>query len=392
MSAIHGTTSISSRQDRHLWQERARRPVHSSKRARCDFHQRAARRRPGSQIVRRALPLCAGALLLLSFSASDSLADDAAYDRAAQRLAERIEAIPRNRALRGAIDARLATLGPAAGAELARGFEACEIVPLRVPGLFYASHTQSGADLSAVSEWLGEPVPMIATDEVGTRDENAAAIARAVLAATPGGVRAALLSASKGSADVATALATHPEIRERIAIWIDLVGAIDGTPLLDADGPARAQSGTWLPPKTADSLAASAGAAALSPDDIRGIFVVHVAAFPRVADVTEPAQSAFQWLRSRGVNDGYLMLDDYLRRPGRTLVVRHIDHYMRSDAVPERVVAALFVALEGLDRECAADPGARPLSNSSEDAVEDPEDADRSERVGGSRPQETQQR
>jgi hypothetical protein len=336
---------------------------------------------------RRARALCAGALLLLAFSASESLADDAAYDRAAQRLAERIEAIPRNRALRDAIDARRATLGPAARAELARGLEACEIVPLRVPGLFYASHPQSGADLSVVSEWLGEPVPMIATDEVGTRSENATTIARAIVEATPGATRAALLSASKGSADVATALASHPEIRERIAVWIDLVGAIDGTPLLDAEGPARSQSGSWLPAKTAESLAASGAGAALSPDDVGGIFVVHVAAFPRVVDVTEPAQSAFQWLRSRGPNDGYLMLDDYLRRPGRTLVVRHVDHYMRSDAVPEHVVAALLVALEGLDRECAAG-----RSDPSENAVEDPEDTHRAERVGGSGAQQTQQR
>jgi hypothetical protein len=228
---------------------------------------------------------------------------------------------------------------------------------------------------------------MIPTDEVGTRGENAATIARAILAATPDGARAALLSASKGSADVATALASHPEIRERIAVWIDLVGAIDGTPLLDAEGPARSQSGSWLPAKTAESLAASGAGAALSPDDVGGIFVVHVAAFPRVVDVTEPAQSAFQWLRSRGPNDGYLMLDDYLRRPGRTLVVRHVDHYMRSDAVPEHVVAALLVALEGLDRECAAG-----RSDPSENAVEDPEDTHRAERVGGSGAQQTQQR
>lgn len=338
--------------------------------------------------------LLAGVGLSLAFVGCDSHADDGAYDRAAARLADRIEAIPRNRALREAIDARLATLGADAAARLSRVLAACDIVPMRVPGLFYDSHPQSGADLSVVSDWLGEPVPMIRTDEVGTRDENAATIARAVVAATREGDRVALLSVSKGSADVATALASHPEIRPRIAIWIDLVGAIDGTPLLDPDGPARAQSDSWLPARTADSLAAAADAEPLSPDDIRGIFVVHLAAFPRVADVSDRARPAFEWLRTRGANDGYVLLDDYLRRPGHTLVVRHVDHYLRRDTVPVRAVAALEVALDGAAQDCAtnAQAPARSGPEPSERPIEHPEDTDRAEPIGGGRAQDAPHR
>ena len=352
--------------------------------------------RPTSFAVRRprtghgVCGLGAGALLFVVAIGAAVPADDEVYDREAARLADRIEAIPRNQALRSAIDARLATLGADAAGGLAHALEVCRIVPIRVPGLFHESHPQSGADLSVVPEWFGAPVPMIRTDEVGTRDENAETIARAIVSATRRGDRVALLSVSKGSADVATALASHPEIRPRIAIWIDLVGAIDGTPLLDSDGPARAPSEGWLPARTAASLAAAGDAAPLSADDIRGIFVVHVAAFPRVADVSEAARPAFAWLRMRGVNDGYVLLEDWLRRPGRTLVIRHVDHYLRSDAVPARVVAALHVALEGADGACAtnADPAARSAPGASERAVEHPEDADRAERMGGNRLQD----
>ena len=366
----------------------------AARRANSDADREGTGRPARSGRAARARIVVAGVLACAVFAGGNARADDAAYDRTVARLADRIEAIPRHRALREAIDARLATLGPDAGARLWDTLEACQLRPIRVPGLFYASHPQSGADLSVVSDWLGAPVPMIPTDEVGTREENAATIARAILDATSDGGRAALLSASKGSADVATALVTHPEIRPRIALWIDLVGAIDGTPLLDPDGPARVQSRSWLPARTADSFAATARAASLSSAAIRGIFVVHLAAFPRVADVSEQARPAFEWLRTRGPNDGYVLLADLLRRPGRVLVIRHTDHYLRSEAVPARVVAALHVAIDAVGGACATNVpvAAGEAPEASERAVEHPEDADRAERVGGKRAQDEPRR
>jgi hypothetical protein len=299
--------------------------------------------------------LGAGAVLLAGLLTCGPTASDLAYDQATDRLAERIEAAPRNRALRRAVEARLEALGPDSAERLARLMAERKIVPLRVPGLLYASHPQSGADLSAVSDWLGAPVAMVATDEVGTTAENAAIIARALRDTARDGARVALFSASKGSADVATALASHPEMRPRIAIWTDLVGLLDGTPLLDAGSPARAASADWLPEATADSMSqAVRGRGSLAPEDVRGIFVLHVAAFPHVEDVSDEAREAFQLLRGRGPNDGYRMLDDYLGAPGRVLVVRGVDHYLQSSVLPARVAAAMFVAL----RELASAPGA----------------------------------
>jgi hypothetical protein len=290
--------------------------------------------------------LRAGALLLAALVTCGISASDLAYDQATDRLAERIEALPRNRALRTAVEARVATLGRNGPTRLARALAEQRIVPLRVPGLLYATHPQSGADLAAVSDWLGMPVAMIPTDEVGTSEDNAAIIARVVEEQARDGSRIALISASKGSADVAIALAAHPEIRPRIAIWIDLVGILDGTPLLDAGSPTRAESAAWLPDATAESMSEAArGREALGPEEVRGILVVHVAAFPHVEDVSAEAREAFQQLRTRGPNDGYIMLDQYLHVPGRVLVVRGTDHYLRTRVLPVRVAAALFVAL-----------------------------------------------
>jgi hypothetical protein len=80
------------------------------------------------------------------------------------------------------------------------------------------------------------------------------------------------------------------------------------------------------------------------PRDTRA---VHVAAFPRVGEVSERARASFAWLRWLGPNDGYVLLDAYAAAPGRVLVVRGTDHYLRGAAdLEERFLALLLVLLE----------------------------------------------
>jgi hypothetical protein len=76
---------------------------------------------------------------------------------------------------------------------------------------------------------------------------------------------------------------------------------------------------------------------------------VHLAAFPRVREVSARARSSHAALRSHGPNDGYVLLDAYLRAPGRVLVVRGVDHYLRIDGLAAQVAALLLVLFEELD-------------------------------------------
>ena len=277
--------------------------------------------------------------------ACDPSASDHLYDDASRALAERLEAIPANRSLRDAVANRLPEVDDETGATLARRLEDLDIAPMRVPGLFYRSHPESGADLAAADDWLETDVPLVPVDEVGTVEENAEAVAGSIRKLARGGRTVALLSASKGSADVLEALESHPNIGSLVSIWIDLVGVIEGTPLTNPGSAALRVTKSWLPAATAESMSEHSRRSAVSrgrfPANVR---VVHIAAFPRVRDVSADARDAFQLLRKLGPTDGYVLLESYLRAPGRVLVIRGTDHYLRTARLP-RLVAATFLVI-----------------------------------------------
>lgn len=304
-----------------------------------------ARRRSA---LRRALHGSACGALLLAASAEQG----ARYDVGVAALADEIEARAANRALAQRVEERSAQLAgdpERAAADIRAGLAQRGLRVLRVPGLFYRSRPQTGADLSSVTRWLGTEAALVATGEAAPVEENAATVAAAVRAATLDGARAVLISASKGGADVRAALESEPGMGPRVALWIDLVGLIEGTPLTDPGVEWSDHVTRWLPPSTARSMSrevrARAAAQARFPRETRA---VHVAAFPREAEISEAARPAFERLRALGPNDGYLLLDAFRRAPGRVLVVRGADHYLVAQDVGARVAALLLVLLEEL--------------------------------------------
>ncbi len=291
--------------------------------------------------------LCALPILWITLAAS--LDGDARYDAAVDSLQAQIEARPANRALAEAVARRLAEPpAPPPGGRGVRGVRDAlrarlhrrRIVLLRVPGLMYRSNPQTGADLEVVGEALGG-AEMIATDEVGTVEGNARKIAHEVSRIASDGRRVALISASKGSADVRQALEGEPELGPRVVFWIDLVGVLEGTPLLDGGGEGSRVARTFMSRRAARSLSHSVRTRAARPDRFPAeTRAVHLAAFPRIRDFSRRARPPFELLRAQGPNDGYVMLDSYLRAPGRVLIVRGSDHYLRSSD-PERAKSLL---------------------------------------------------
>jgi hypothetical protein len=94
---------------------------------------------------------------------------------------------------------------------------------------------------------------------------------------------------------------------------------------------------------------------------------VHLAAFPRIGDFSVAGRPPFELLRPDGPNDGYVMLDSYLRAPGRVLVVHGADHYLRpSDPALARSLLPRIVALMNVLLDELAPPGgdAVPLPRS----------------------------
>jgi hypothetical protein len=295
------------------------------------------------------------AAVLLAFALTACSDSDRVYDASVATLAARVEHVPGNYAFQLALDGRLATLPPDATKQISAQLDALHLVPLRFPGLLFETHPQSGAGLADVEEWLARPVPMAKVDEVGTVEANAAKVAIAIGELARDGRRVVIFSASKGSADVRYALETDAAAASRTAAWIDLVGVLEGTPLTEPESVARWSSREWLPAATADSMSESVrrkGPPRVFPPNVRA---VHFAAFPSAAAIGPDARAAFGFLRTLGPTDGYVMLESYLRAPGRVVVMRGADHYLRTPDTPRRVAAALLAVLHEIALERPAE-------------------------------------
>jgi hypothetical protein len=279
---------------------------------------------------------------------------DGAYDARVDALRARVEARPETAALARAVAARLPDVARDPESIAARVRERIARLALsvrRVPGLFYVSHPWTGADLARIEGWLGLAAPLVATDELGTVDENARIVGEALRAEHAAGRRLVVWSASKGSADLLAALAREPEGARAVVLWIDLVGLLDGTPLTDPGASPEELASIGLPEATARSLSRAERAPALArtpwPPALR---VVHVAGFPHAAAISPRARAGFERLRALGPNDGWLLLEGLARRRGPVLVVPGADHYLGAADLRARMLALLDVELEALER------------------------------------------
>jgi hypothetical protein len=290
-------------------------------------------------------------LALCSVLCAAAAGQDARYDAAVDALVRRAAERADNRALARRVEKASAQIArdPAAAARLLQErLAARRVRVLRVPGLFYRARPQTGADLAALAGWLGD-APLVPTGEADSVERNAALVAGAVRAATQDGVRAVLVSASKGGAEVRAALESDPDLGAHVPLWIDLVGLLEGTPLTDPGVASEASIARWLPEDTARSMSRAVRSAAAAPERFPAqTRAVHVAAFPRAAEISPQARAGFELLRPLGPNDGYLLLEDVLRAPGRVLVVRGADHYLVSEDIAPRVAALLLVLLDEL--------------------------------------------
>lgn len=280
-----------------------------------------------------------------------ALAEDRDYASQLASLASELEALSGNAELARAWRAertRVRRDPTGARVALARELDAQGLVLRRVPGLLYRRYPETGADLGALADWLGVPVRLVATDELGTVEANAAVVA-AQLRADEGARRSVVFSASKGSAEVRSALESDPALGKQVPIWIDLVGVLEGTPLLDRSS-GLAEETAWLPAAVAQSLSAEVRREAIPPSGFPAeTRAVHVAAFPKPSDVSERARRSFAWLRGLGPNDGYVLLDAYLRAPGRVLIEHGVDHYLAgASELDEKLLALLRVLVAEL--------------------------------------------
>jgi len=210
---------------------------------------------------------------------------------------------------------------------------------LFAPSWMYRSHPETGADFGPqrrLLDRLGIANRLIQTGESASVEDNAAVIAAEVRAAPRHGRALILVSASKSGAEVALALSRLLEPGETagVAAWLNIVGALGGSPLADAAlrPPVSwiARGVFWLRGWDWAGLASMAtepsrrrldGAAI--PD---GIAVVNVVAVPVSGTVGPEVWLGYRMLREHGPNDGVVLLTDAVWPGGVTLPVLGPDH------------------------------------------------------------------
>jgi len=266
------------------------------------------------------------------------LAQAVSMDFAALVFARAVEADAWSREVQSAF-ARFMEEGPARCEEVLRRPGAFPYTVLLAPSWLHRSHPENGADFARqrrLLDRLGIANRLIETAESGSVEDNASIIAAAVREAPgePGSL--ILVSASKSGAEVAYALTHLLTSREsaRVAGWLNVAGALHGTPLADA---ALRPPASWIA-RLVFSIAgwnwAGLASMATAPSRSRiegasipkSLAVLNLVAIPVSGSVGSRVFLGYEILRRHGPNDGVVLLADTVWPGGANIVALGADH------------------------------------------------------------------
>ena len=286
------------------------------------------------------------------------LSDDFSVDFAALYLADQIGRVPINRRFRHAFDqAYEYTRKALPEGRLSLPAAAAKYEVLFVPTYLYKRLVVTGADMAVPREALkkaGFTCSFVETQDDGTVEANADTVAAAIRKRAQSGRRLIVVSASKSSAEVALALTRmDPAETRHVAAWLNTVGALQGTPLVDE----RAFPETeWLFGKV-DAAGIESLSAARSRqrfDSFRlpqHVLVVNYFGIPTIGSISLIARTGFFLLRKHGPNDGFILLGDLIFPGGVTLAQLGRDHIQVNDGVDITAVALTLTLLGWLENQ-----------------------------------------
>jgi len=294
------------------------------------------------------------------------LAGEVSLDFAALSFARAMSADGLSRAVQAAYH-RFLQDGVADAEQSMRHPEGFPYTVLFAPSWMYRSHPETGADFAyqrRLLDRLGVASRLIASRQDASVEDNAEAIAAAVRAAKRDGKSVVVVSASKSGAEAALALSRvlSPEETAPVVAWINIVGALGGSPLADtALRPPTswvARSVFWLRRWNWAGMV-SMGTEA-SRERLRGarmpesIAVVNVIAVPLSGSVGLTVWFGYNLLRGHGPSDGAVLLADTAWPGGVNIVAIGPDHLFaprKDDAHTLAMLRAVAVAIRlRLDR------------------------------------------
>lgn len=224
-----------------------------------------------------------------------------------------------------------------------------------VPGIFYRDYPHTGADgavLHELTRRLKVSCETIPIDGTAGLDAGANRIVEWLIEHRSDR-RIVLVSLSKGSAEVAVALAREPAAFHNVRAWLSVSGLPLGTEALEKTlaNPLRRtllsltfRLKRWRLDLIRELLRPRPDARVEIPPHI---LAIHVHAFPLREHLTDRrSRRLHRLLASRGPNDGFAMLEDIAALPGYLYPVWGADHYLRGvDDLPQQLTRLLNTAI-----------------------------------------------
>jgi len=230
-----------------------------------------------------------------------------------------------------------------------------------VPGYVYKKDRTTGADFARQREIMtqfGFQTLLIETNEIGSVEANSAIVANQILRLTRQHHRLILISASKGSPEVALALGERlsaEQLRD-VHAWISVGGLLRGSPYADQAlrWPRRWLAQTvlafqGLPPSVIKDMSTAVRNAVFGrlkfPPHI--LMLQYVGA-PLSGHIVSSTKSRYDALRPLGPNDGLTLLADELIPGGIAVTDVGLDHYYRDPVIERKTLALAYVVLDEL--------------------------------------------
>jgi len=273
------------------------------------------------------------------------LSDSFSVDFAALYLADQIARVPINRRFRSAFDQVYEYTRQAFPKGEMQVPGAANYDVLFVPTYLYKRFTLTGADMAgprAALQKVGFTCYFVETRDDGPVELNAELIMSAIRARAQSGRRLIVVSASKSGAEVALALTKlGPAQTRHVAAWINAVGALQGTPLVDDKVMPDIEFLIGkIDPAGAESMTTVRGRQRFASFHIpKSVLVVNYFGIPTIGSISFLVRKGFFALRKYGPNDGVVLLSDMILPGGITIAQLGSDHIQINDNIDVAAVA-----------------------------------------------------
>jgi hypothetical protein len=285
------------------------------------------------------------------------LSDEFSVDFAALFMADEIARVPINRRFRSAFDQAYEYTRKAFPKGQMEVPHASNYDVLFVPTYLYKRITFTGADMAVPRKALqqvGFTCHFVETQDDGTIEANADLVADAIRALAPSGRRLLIVSASKSGPEVALALTNlGPAETRHVVAWINTVGALQGTPLIDDRVLPEVEFivGKVNPAGVASMTTTRSRQRFESFRIPEHVFVVNYFGIPTVGSISFLARKGFYPLRKYGPNDGLVLLPDMIFPGGITLAEMGSDHLRLSNHLDIAGVALAMTVINWLESD-----------------------------------------